>query len=58
MLDFSAFDGDSYVFNRERINLNDLVSDLLKRYGASVYAWNTNESIIINAGQDINRKNA
>lgn len=30
MLDFSAFDGDSYVLNRERINLNDLVSDLLK----------------------------
>lgn len=48
MLDFSAFDGDSYVLNRERINLNDLVSDLLKRYGASV-TLEYNESIIINA---------
>ena len=55
MLDFSAFDGDSYVLNRERINLNDLVSDLLKRYGASV-TLEYNESIIINADRTLTER--
>ena len=48
-------DGDSYVLNRERINLNDLVSDLLKRYGASV-TLEYNESIIINADRTLTER--